>query len=73
MCACASFPFGFEAGAWDLIVLVPDHRFAFYNKRTENGMNFLRRVVKWTSSLFKNRLANGSDGDNVALNVNTQG
>ena len=22
---CASFPFGFKGGMWDLIVLVPDH------------------------------------------------
>ena len=26
----ASFPFGFESGVWDLIVLVPDHRLSFY-------------------------------------------
>ena len=22
---CSSFPFGFEGGVWDLIVLIPDH------------------------------------------------
>ena len=22
---CPSFPFGFEGGMWDLIVLIPDH------------------------------------------------
>ena len=26
---CDSFPFGFEGGAWDLIVLTPDHRLPF--------------------------------------------
>ena len=25
----ASFPFGFEGGLWDLIVLVPDHCLSF--------------------------------------------
>ena len=28
ICLCASFPFGFEGGMWDLIV--PDHCPAFY-------------------------------------------
>ena len=26
---CPSFPFGFEGGIWDFIVLVPDHSFLF--------------------------------------------
>ena len=26
----ASFPFGFESGMWDLIVLVPDHYLSIY-------------------------------------------
>ena len=26
---CASFPFGFEDGMWDLIVLVPNHCLSF--------------------------------------------
>ena len=30
ICECASFPFGFENGLWDLIVLVPDHCLSFY-------------------------------------------
>ena len=25
ICVCASFPFGFACGMWDLIVLIPDH------------------------------------------------
>ena len=25
ICVCPSFPFGFEGGMWDLIVLIPDH------------------------------------------------
>ena len=25
MCVCASIPFGFESGVWDLIVLIPYH------------------------------------------------
>ena len=25
---CASFPFGFEGGMWDLIVLIPDYCFS---------------------------------------------
>ena len=24
-CECASFPFGFEGGMWDTIVLLPDY------------------------------------------------
>ena len=27
---CASFPFGFEIGMWNLIVLVPDHCLSVY-------------------------------------------
>ena len=30
VCVCASFPFGFEGGMWELIVLVPGHYFPFY-------------------------------------------
>ena len=28
--ACASFPFGFQGGMWDLIVLIPDHWLSIY-------------------------------------------
>ena len=28
--ASALFPFGFEGGIWDLIILVPDHCISFY-------------------------------------------
>ena len=27
----ASFPFGFEGGIWDLIILIPDHCFSIYS------------------------------------------
>ena len=27
---CASFPFRFEGGMWDLIVLIPDHCLSIY-------------------------------------------
>ena len=27
---CASFPFGYAARVWELIVLVPDHCLSFY-------------------------------------------
>ena len=27
---CASFPFGFDGGAWDLIVKLPGHCLPFY-------------------------------------------
>ena len=30
VCVCASFPFGFEGGMLDLIVLIPDHCLSFY-------------------------------------------
>ena len=30
ICVCASFPFGFEGGMWDLIVLIPDHCLSIY-------------------------------------------
>ena len=29
-CVCSSFPFGFEGGMLDLIVLVPDHCFSIF-------------------------------------------
>ena len=29
-CVCPSFPFGFECGMWDLIVLIPDHCISIY-------------------------------------------
>ena len=28
-CVCLSFPFGFESGSLDLIVLIPDHCLLF--------------------------------------------
>ena len=30
VCVCASFPFGYEGGMWDVIVLVPDHCLSVY-------------------------------------------
>ena len=30
ICVCASFPFDFEGGMWDLIVLIPKHLFSIY-------------------------------------------
>ena len=30
MCVCASFPFGFSGGKWDVMLLVPDHCGSFY-------------------------------------------
>ena len=30
VCVCVSFPFGFEPGMWDLIVLIPDQCLALY-------------------------------------------
>ena len=30
VCMCASFPFGFEDGMWDVIVFVADHCLSFY-------------------------------------------
>ena len=30
ICVYTSFPFGFEGGMWDLIILVPDHFLSFY-------------------------------------------
>ena len=30
ICGRASFPFSFEGGMWDLIVLIPDHRIHLY-------------------------------------------
>ena len=29
---CASFPFGFDGGMWDLILLVPDHGISVYKQ-----------------------------------------
>ena len=30
VCVCVSFPFGFEGGMWDLIVLIPDRCVSVY-------------------------------------------
>ena len=30
LCVCVSFPFGFEGGIWDLIVLIPDYYLSSY-------------------------------------------
>ena len=30
VCVCASVPFDFEGGIWDLIVLILDHCLSFY-------------------------------------------
>ena len=30
ICMCASFPFGFDGGMWDLIVIVSDHCISFH-------------------------------------------
>ena len=29
-CVCPSFPFGFQGGIWDVIVLIPDHCLSIY-------------------------------------------
>ena len=41
ICVCASFPFGFGGGMWDLIVVVPDHclSFTFLTHRCINTGN----------------------------------
>ena len=31
VCVCPSFPFGFEDGMWDLIVLIRDHCLSIYS------------------------------------------
>ena len=30
LCVCASFPFGYEGGMWDLILLIPDYCLCLY-------------------------------------------
>ena len=30
MYVCVSFPFGFEGGMWDLIIVIPDHCLSIY-------------------------------------------
>ena len=37
---CASFPFGFEGGMWDLIVLIHGHNLSIFFGRTgmDNGI-----------------------------------
>ena len=30
VCVCVIFPFGFESGMWDLVVLIPDHCLPIY-------------------------------------------
>ena len=31
VCVCASFPYGFLGGMWDLTLLVPDYCILFFN------------------------------------------
>ena len=43
---CASFPFDFEVGMWDLIVLIPDRCFSFLSRlrsRSETYVLLFRR------------------------------
>ena len=47
---CASFPFGFQGGKWDLIVLTPDHCLSVYF--LSHGV----AVIQWIISCHKNRL-----------------
>ena len=65
VCETASFPFGFEGGMWDWIVLVPDHylRFTYFIctlKRNRNATPFQWKI-HW--ALFK-----VLDGDNEPSN-----
>ena len=36
VCVCASFPFCFEGGMWDLIVVFPDHCLSIYFAMNSN-------------------------------------
>ena len=59
--ACASFPFGFESGMWDLIVLVPDHCLSFLLFKAAQAARRQSHVVKpfqeLRAQLFKASLA----------------
>ena len=41
ICVCVSFPFGFEGGMCDLIVLLPDHRLSFYFTKIKITINII--------------------------------
>ena len=39
VCVCASLPFGFKGGTWELIVLVPDRCLSFYFLSAKYDLN----------------------------------
>ena len=46
VCVCASFPFGFEGGIWDLIVLILDHCLSIYLKGNLPGTYRISSVIR---------------------------
>ena len=50
---CVSFPFGFEGGMWDSILLVPDYCLSFYFSLTSNCLSLWN--VEFPSSPNKQR------------------
>ena len=45
-CMCASFPFSFEDGICDLVVLVPDYCLSIYFAAAANTGNVIKRIIK---------------------------
>ena len=45
-CVCASFPFGFEVGIFDLFLLVPDHCLSFYLRLGLKAVFLLRFIFQ---------------------------
>ena len=56
-CVCTSFPFNFEGGTWDLIVLVSDHCRSIYFEKQGNDtigiINFERLFSKFYHRRYK--------------------
>ena len=50
---CVSFPFGIEAGVWDLTVLIPDHCLSVYFVELASRKHHLKFQGNWLKALGK--------------------
>ena len=55
---CMSFPFGYEGGMWDLIVLIPDHCLSIYFGA---AMSLRRGEAFLEGDMSSEELSGGSD------------
>ena len=52
VCVCASFPFGFEGGMWDLIVVVPDHCLFFTSIYSADKKELQDKLVNYFVNIY---------------------